>query len=111
MRAIKFRAWDDKDKRMHYASTTRMALDGTIDGARPWVLLQYTGLTDRQGNEIYEGDILSEPDGRRYVLVWAQGEARFELKNTDDHMVRHIKDVHIMDVIGNLYEQPDLLTR
>ena len=95
---------------MHYASSTRMALDGTIDGARPWELLQYTGLTDTQGNEIYEGDILSEADGRRYVIVWAHGEARFELKNAHDQMLRHIKDVHIMDVIGNIYEHPDVLT-
>jgi hypothetical protein len=45
------------------------------------------------------------------VIVWAPGEARFDLKNIDDHMLRHIKDVHIMEVIGNLYEQPDVLTR
>jgi YopX protein len=111
MRAIKFRAWDAAAQHMRYAATTRMTLDGQLEGARPWVLLQYTGLTDTRGNEIYEGDILREPDGRRYVIVWAPGEARFDLKNTDDHMLRHIKDVHIMDVIGNIYEQPDLLKR
>jgi uncharacterized phage protein (TIGR01671 family) len=69
MREIKFRAWDDKNKQMSRPLTlTDIA---RIENRESWfytsigfewhklIWLQYTGLKDKSGNEIYEGDLLT----------------------------------------------------
>ena len=102
---------------------------GTLDN-----LMQYTGLKDKNGKEIYEGDILERKFkglgyelGDRTLVSW--GECRYvhiwkmeferELKNNKDlgrwFLSRKIAeldlDAHIEDfeVIGNIYENPELL--
>ncbi len=118
-REIRYRAWDKRFNKMvdietidfrvqklYYRSGYR---ESTIINFKHAELLEYIGLRDRNGREIAEADILRESDGRIYFIVWAEDEARFELENAQDHSLRHIKDVRIMTIIGDTWQNPDLL--
>jgi uncharacterized phage protein (TIGR01671 family) len=59
MREIKFRAWDSKNKKMIYFD-----LSDTIAPSQDHIM-QYTGLKDKNGIEIYEGDIILYPNYSR----------------------------------------------
>ena len=105
MREIKFRAWDTRLKRMFvpdylglndgkcFADTQRSPLDFEV--------MQYTGLKDRDGIEIYEGDIL-EPkcNGiRPFVVKFDNGAFNASKFKVGDCVVT-----------GNQFENPELLT-
>ena len=136
MREIKFRAWDGDKKEMilpEYADRQdfHIQADGTIvetheygyerhelTSARPdsWVLMQYTGLKDKNGKEIYEGDIVTDFYGVN-IVEWGSREAKFQLAIRNDGGVglrlTHRPfplDASYLKVIGNIYENPELLT-
>lgn len=78
----------------------------------PDTITQYTRLKDKNGKEIYEGDILSYISGNKYIVEWSNNMACFYLqckKNpTKDEL---FDDVYLEDfeIIGNIYENPYLL--
>lgn len=123
MREIKFRAWDNITETMSPASTLNQLLTSatrlgvTLDGSM--TLMQYTGLKDKNGVEIYEGDImesrylpLSERDYRKFVvesLGWAfvaTPEDRYPDNSQSNFFANHASN---FEVIGNIYENPELL--
>lgn len=73
-------------------------------------LLQYTGLHDSKGKEIYEGDILKMFDRDIQEVKWDR------FTDTDDRGMAYgfcfdnSCDEHNLEVIGNIYENPELLT-
>ena len=116
MREIKFRAWDKRTRKMidtgfHVLGETTcfdLIYDYCMKHGRrkdevgllrinSVVIMQYTGRKDKNGKEIYEGDIL-----------------RLSPMITDTN-VRHLavsyEDVfwHLIEIIGNIYENPELL--
>ena len=127
MRSIKFRVWDKESRIM--CTVSQLAWDGklyayyfhsphlgkvreTLDTAKN-PLLQFTGLHDKNGKEIYEGDIVRwneekilEKD-RISEIAWIEKEGcwgtsqGYWLCNTNWHS-------HI-EVIGNIYENPELM--
>ncbi|MFA5500836.1 MAG: YopX family protein [Candidatus Omnitrophota bacterium] len=137
MREIKFRAWDDvlgmcevieidfmsdtvevggKKTTHHYVpEEKRESYTLNIENAN---LMQYTGLKDKNGIEIYEGDVVSfEPNSIEYPedifiyeVVWFKQNCSFLFKiNNDRYDALDVSYQDRLEVIGNIYENPELL--
>lgn len=131
MREIKFRAfvdnkmykvvgldlWSDSVSE-HTFTIWDDDLDDSIElDTTEFGLMQYTGLKDKNGKEIYEGDIVKyNYNNQVYQDVYAKVEysiAGFRL-NADyisRHLSRHIRiaNTDYYEVVGNIYENPELL--
>ena len=135
-REIKFRAWNTDDNKMEYPLVLAICTDGILKplisckdsnrAYKDYPLMQYTGLKDKNGTDIYEGDILcndkyqtwawrgvvkfshgifgaewlSNVKSQSMVGIWGQ---KHNLRKLDDDIVER------QIVIGNIYENPKLL--
>ncbi len=121
MRELKFRVWDKLQNQMivvkqlnWYKNMDRLLVNGCwVDPDRP--LMQYTGLKDKNGKEIYEGDVLAtdwmvkkkEPG---YLVKWEEyGFSPFDfvLDKRDNFTV--FGALYNFQIIGNIYENKELL--
>lgn len=116
MRTLKFRAWDKKDKRIvNLGSIEELHLFQSIYHESKWdevyEYMQYTGLKDKNGKEIYEGDVLEFIDGRgkdKGEVFFDKG--KFQVMNfyqaSQDEPVDAFSEYADLEIIGNIYETP-----
>ena len=116
-REIKFRAWDKKRNVMCELTTnifsgvkTLMFNDAIKELQDDYIFLEYTGLKDKNGKEIWEGDVVKleswEPD--ICEVVFDRGGFCFRF-SSDDNYYPDGKYLEDGEVIGNIYENPELL--
>lgn len=123
VRVIKFRIWNNNGQCMHgwreLVDKNKIHLLADQQGAYP--VMQFTGLTDKNGVEIYEGDIIQDQFGKSAVVKWFESEAGFELLDIEEVTMNGIdteEPAYIIDtsdgwvvlsVIGNIYQNPELI--
>ena len=104
-REIKFRAWDTNSKQMVMNGLWYSKEKG-IDINK---LMQYTGLKDKNGIEIYEGDIIHyDTDNETYKVAFDGGSYVWEGDGCYDNLIELYPSLNTK-VIGNIYENPELL--
>lgn len=122
MKPIKFKIWDIDHKIMVHSAIElkndsilqRVKLEERTSDNVLW--LQYTGIKDMEGNEIYEGDILRKFDGKKYVILWDSGDAGFVSVDLKEYILKPESRLDerdlvwvVCEVIGNIHENPELL--
>ena len=129
MREIKFRAWDHFNKEMlnpHDTNNNKKDLSWFFNqfeacdknGIR-LSLMQFTGLVDKNGNEIYEGDLMEVPvndtmrEGTHEVFYYHDGFVTSSILFSDKETANKNSLTWIINrgakVIGNIFENPRLL--
>lgn len=119
MREIKFRAWDKEKKKMEFVgaidwtenekiitcntSTTKHYSFQEGEQEDDFVLMQYTGLKDKNGKEIYEGDIV------KMLVDSLNGEENVEVKWRKEGFWQYFNGFDNCEVVGNIYSNPELL--
>jgi uncharacterized phage protein (TIGR01671 family) len=117
MREIKFRAWNLSDECMQsWHSLWTHSLCQLITDQR-LILMQYTGLKDKNGKEIYEGDCLGGSWGDGHIgycdncksFEYFMNEFGCASCEGDVHWSECVEDDGKLEVVGNIYENPELL--
>lgn len=114
MREIKFRFWLGHTKKMTYAHPLSEVGKIVPEFTEDIIPLQYTGLKDKSGKEIYEGDVFGNPFVLRCV-VEREEDGAYVLRFLDTKMKG--RKLSILDhkvaasaILGNIYQHPHLLT-
>lgn len=131
-REIKFRAWDVEAKKMHVDVTHAYGIlpineqrkkEGLAEinffhisrgPGKRYEVMQYIGLTDKKGKEVYEGDICQVDagyEGDKWIETW-RGVVIFEsggffVADKINNQWMDI-DLNMYTIIGNIYENPEL---
>ncbi len=123
MREIKFRAWDEQSKKMRdwdfFQALNVRLMFGTKS---PFKVMQFTGLHDKNGKPIYEGDVVyciatsgrkdTEDDNVRRTIVAAEcGQWQTVQTGYFHGLPINWGGYESLEIIGNIYENPELIEK
>lgn len=103
MREIKFRVWNKEENKFFFFDISQNP-KFWAEKIKDCPIQQYTGLKDKNENEIYEGDVVIQEKGTPYenIFLVEYGYGQFKInQNTNIFQTT--------EVIGNIYENPKLL--
>jgi hypothetical protein len=114
MRELKFRAWDNGAKMYQICAPMMNIHTGKIsnDETGRFILEQYTGLHDKNGKEIYEGDIVRFLTQFPKIIIFRNGGFGFIMSDDFVGLPGHgyfDELIKAAEVIGNIHENPELL--
>lgn len=135
MRKHKFRIWDDDAQEMiyeggyaHFVGCNSIfigvgsqgvifydrcdAVKGyEIDTDNRYEVMEYTGLHDKNGDEIWEGDIIKHEIWGIFKIVWDELSAAFRAVSEDGEKDLNLAHAQLQrtKVIGNIYKNPEIL--
>ena len=123
MRDIKFRVWDNERNAMFNSKSVDIDFfEGKIeitsdtirydevytDEIKDFELMQYVGCKDKNNKEIYEGDIVKTKEHIGQI-IYSKGMFFIDVKGNFYLPIYNVSE--FMEVIGNIYENPELLER
>ena len=117
---FKFRTFWKDEKRMYYFNSEFPKISKEDENIA--VIMQCTGIADKNGKLIYEGDVLKNLlNGKKYKVAWVGCQASFELHqilSPSDEDYKKAQPIAIyfanggfqrFQALGNIYENPELL--
>lgn len=107
---IKFRVWDNVDYMSKpFTLYDLMGSQAKIEFTHDCIVMQYTGLNDKDGQEIYEGDIMQSPDWGCVAIRWLPDLGCFGCWHPTTGIHDNLIGYSEAQVIGNIYQNPELL--
>ena len=124
-REIRFRAWGKEEKEYYYNAEHTYdffcssrgcyaeSFGEVLDQPERFIVEQYTGLKDKSGKEIYEGDIVEIDKYGKFQIIWNEWACKFDF----DKIGKREREEPLLsqdweektEVIGNIHENPELL--
>lgn len=129
---FKFRVWDKENNKMYFDEEFALLPNGSLwplecgrnllfyDNPEKFILMQCTGAKDKNKKLIYDGDVIKETieiEGEKrdnWIIFYEEKHAGFFKKRvSDEKCIVHIKHMPLkcQEIIGNIYENPDLLEK
>ena len=126
---LKLRAWNKEAKRMCEPESLSSLLHGEMNNGIAMghadmkqypiedrehhidhlIIMQYTGLKDKHGNDGYHKDILNNGFEDNWVIEWSEIDGNFYLESLLGYDPLPLRKIREMVLIGNIYENPKLL--